>query len=176
MTPQDEQRRREAVSMPPILDVACGSRMFYFDKKNPLVLFGDKRKETHVLKDSSSKGGSRYLEINPDMQLDFTKLPFKSDTFSLVVFDPPHLVNNGKNGWLAKKYGKLGRDWRAEIAAGFSECFRVLKPCGTLIFKWNETDIGLPKILALTSEKPLFGNQCGKRSASHWLVFMKVSP
>lgn len=34
-----------------ILDACCGSRMFWFDKKNPLTLFVDIRDEEHVLCD-----------------------------------------------------------------------------------------------------------------------------
>jgi hypothetical protein len=34
-----------------------------------------------------------------------------------------------------------------------------LKPYGTLIFKWNEHEIRVSEILALTNEKPLFGNR-----------------
>lgn len=159
--------------LPPVLDAACGSRMFWFDRTDPRAIFIDKRRETHRLKDKSSTGGSRMLVIDPDIRADFTDLPFYSDTFALVVFDPPHLVQNGSNGWLAKKYGKLEGDWRAELAAGFRECFRVLKPDGTLIFKWNEEKIPVSQILALTPHKPLFGNRCGRTSKSHWLVFLK---
>ena len=32
----------------------------------------------------------------------------------------------------------LNENWKEEIRAGFKECFRVLKPNGTLIFKWSE--------------------------------------
>jgi len=147
--------------------------MFWFDRKNPAVVFHDKRKESHVLKDKSSKGGSRQLIIDPDIQGDFTDLQFADETFALVVFDPPHLVGNGATGWLAKKYGTLFGDWRQEIGQGFKECFRVLRTDGTLIFKWNEEKIPVSEILALTDQKPLFGNRCGKTSKSHWLVFMK---
>lgn len=147
--------------------------MFYFDKSDERVLFGDIRRESFSLKDKSSKTGSRNLFINPDEILDFTALPFAEDSFHLVVFDPPHLINNGASGWLAKKYGKLGKEWSKDITAGFSECFRVLKPYGTLIFKWNEQDIKVSEILKLTDQKPVFGNRCGKTSKSHWLVFMK---
>lgn len=156
-----------------VLDACCGSRMFWFDREDDRAVFVDKRQETHQLKDKSSKHGVRTLEINPDFQADFTKLPFEDDRFALVVFDPPHLVHNGKSGWLAKKYGKLEGDWREEIRRGFSECFRVLRPEGTLIFKWNEYDIPVSQILALTPERPLFGNRCGKQARSHWLVFNK---
>ncbi|MBK7491073.1 MAG: class I SAM-dependent methyltransferase [Nitrosomonas sp.] len=155
-----------------VLDMCCGSRMFWFDRNNPAVIFCDKRRETHELKDSSSAGGSRTLIINPDLQVDFTCLPFLDASFSLVVFDPPHLVSNGRNSWLAKKYGKLGADWREELRAGFAEGFRVLKPEGVLIFKWNEHDIPVSQVLALTPEKPLIGNRCGKAAKSHWIVFM----
>jgi SAM-dependent methyltransferase len=147
--------------------------MFWFNPKDERAMFIDKRREAHDLKDSSSAGGSRSLVIDPDMVADFTDLPFPDNHFPLVVFDPPHLVGNGKTGWLAKKYGKLGVDWRDDIRAGFAECFRVLTPLGTLIFKWNENDIPVSQILALTPERPLFGNRCGKRALSHWVVFQK---
>lgn len=147
--------------------------MFWFNRKNPDAVFVDKRCETHVLTDKSSAGGSRTLIVDPDIQADFTDLPFLDNHFSLVVFDPPHLVRNGKKGWLAKKYGKLEGDWKEDLHQGFAECFRVLKPDGTLIFKWNEHEIPVSQILALTPEKPLFGNRCGKTAKSHWIVFMK---
>lgn len=147
--------------------------MFWFDRLNPLVVFGDNRREKHQLKDKSSRGGSRSLVIDPDLVFDFTALPFKDGRFAMVVFDPPHLLRNGRKGWLAKKYGKLGDDWREDIRKGFAECFRVLKADGCLIFKWNEHEIPVNKILSLTPVKPLLGNRCGKTSKSHWLVFMK---
>lgn len=155
------------------LDACCGSRMFWFDRKDERAVFVDKRSETHTLTDKSSKGGSRELIIAPDFQADFTALPFSDERFALVVFDPPHLLRNGSKGWLAKKYGKLEGDWREELRKGFAECFRVLKPEGTMIFKWNENDVPVSKILALTPEKPLFGNRCGKSAKSHWIVFQK---
>jgi ubiquinone/menaquinone biosynthesis C-methylase UbiE len=156
-----------------ILDACCGSRMFWFDRKNPDAIFVDNRRETYVLKDSSSKGGNRSLVVDPDIVADFTSLPFRNEEFHLVIFDPPHLVRNGKSGWLAKKYGKLKTDWREDIRLGFSECFRVLKQNGILIFKWNENDISVKEILALTPMKPLIGNKCGKNAKTHWIVFMK---
>lgn len=115
--------------------------MFWFDRKSPKALFIDNRQETHELTDCSSKGGSRSLVIAPDIVADFTALPFPDDQFALVVFDPPHLIRNGKKGWLAKKYGKLGADWREDLRKGFAECFRVLKSEGVLVFKWNEHEV-----------------------------------
>ena len=71
------------------------------------------------------------------------------------LFRPPHLIKVGQESWLAKKYGQLDKlTWREDLKAGFSECFRILKTNGTLIFKWNETDIPVKDILLLTEYKP----------------------
>lgn len=113
----------------------------------------------------------RKLEIKPDIVADFRSIPFDDNTFSMVVFDPPHLLKVGENSWLAKKYGKLSDTWPQDLKQGFNECMRVLKPYGTLIFKWNEQQIKLSEILKCFSDKPIFGN---KRADTHWLVFMKV--
>lgn len=149
--------------------------MFWFDKTNPNAVFMDKRHESHVLNDSSKRSGTRTLFIEPDLIADFTAIPFADESFSLVVFDPPHLVRVGKSAWLAKKYGKLEGDWKEELKKGFAECFRVLRPHGTLIFKWNEIDIPVSEIVSLAIRKPLFGNRCGKSSKSHWIVFLKTN-
>lgn len=158
----------------PVLDACCGSRMFWFDRSDPRAVFVDNRRERHELVDASSKGGSRTLLVEPDMVADFTKLPFDACSFAMVVFDPPHLTNNGTSGWQAKKYGKLPTDWKSLLGRGFAECFRVLKNEGTLIFKWNEEDIPVSQVLACTPHKPLVGNRCGKTAKSHWLVFIKT--
>lgn len=156
-----------------VLDMCCGSRMFWFDREHPDVIFADNRQEVCVLTDKSSRGGSRMLVIDPDLLADFRALPFADNSFSLVVFDPPHLIRQGRNSWLAKKYGKLGTNWRDDIRQGFLEGFRVLRPNGTLIFKWNEHDIPVSQVLALASQRPLIGNRCGKSAKSHWIVFLK---
>ena len=147
-----------------ILDVCCGSRMFWFDKNNPHTVFMDNR----VLHDTLCDG--RKLDIEPDILGDFRKIPFNDNTFHMVVFDPPHLIKAGEESWLAKKYGKLSETWTSDLKQGFSECIRVLKPNGTLIFKRNEEQIKLKEILKIIQYKPLFGN---RRSNTHWLVFMK---
>lgn len=160
--------------MKPILDPCCGSRMMWFDKQDQRCLFGDLRTESHYLKD---RGNLRYLEIKPDVQLDFTALPFADNSFNLVVFDPPHLVRAGQKSWLAKKYGTLGKDWREDLRLAFAECFRVLENEGILIFKWNENQVSVKEILALTDQKPLFGHISMKHKSNqtktHWFTFMK---
>lgn len=159
----------ELIADKKILDVCSGSRMFHFDKRNTDVLFGDIRDESHVLCDG------RALEIKPDMLIDFRALMFKDESFNVVIFDPPHLVRLGKSSWMAKKYGILNEDWKADIQAGFVECFRVLKTNGILIFKWNETQIKTSEILKLTPVKPLVGHISGKRGNTHWITFMKAN-
>lgn len=156
-----------------ILDACCGSRMMWFDRKHPDTLFLDKRSESHTVKDVSSKGGERLIEVKPDIIADFTSLPFEDDSFYLVVFDPPHLNSLGNNSWMAKKYGKLTPTWETDIKGGFDECMRVLKPNGTLIFKWNENQIKINKILEVIETRPLFGHPSGKHGQTIWMTFMK---
>ena len=145
-----------------ILDVCCGSKMFYFDKTPKDVIFMDIRQETNILCDG------REICIKPDIIGDFRQIPFKDNYFETVIFDPPHLVKAGQNSWLAKKYGVLNKEtWKEDIAQGFKECMRVLKPKGTLIFKWNEDQIKLSQILNIIDYKPLCGN---RRSKTHWLI------
>lgn len=159
---------------PTVLDPCCGGRMMWFDKHDPRVLFGDARRETITVTDRSHRAdGTRTLHIEPDAIMDFRNLPFEASTFGLVSFDPPHVVRAGPRSWLAAKYGKLGPDWREDLRSGFAECFRVLKPGGVLVFKWNETQIKVREVLALTPERPMFGQISGRGGLTHWLVFMK---
>ncbi|EMM6715996.1 TPA: class I SAM-dependent methyltransferase [Klebsiella aerogenes] len=151
-----------------ILDMCCGSRMFWFDKQDERTIFSDIRAERHTLCDG------RQLIISPDIIADFRRLPFEDSSFSVVVFDPPHLERVGPNGWQGKKYGKLDRDnWRDDIRAGFREAFRVLRPHGVLIFKWNEVQIPVREILALTDEKPAISQRTGRNDKTHWILFVK---
>lgn len=151
----------------PILDACCGSRMMWFDKENPLVVFNDIRKEEHILCDG------RVLKIEPDTQHDFRNLPFDDNSFKLVVFDPPHLNKLGQNTWMAKKYGTLGFTWQADIKEGFNECMRVLDPYGVLIFKWNETQIKACDLLKILPVQPLFGHTTKNNGHTIWMAFMK---
>lgn len=154
-----------------ILDACCGSKMFWFNKNNPNVLFVDKRSETVTAKDRDK---IRTIEVKPDIVADFTNLPFEDNSFYLVVFDPPHLKSLGSTSWMAKKYGKLPDNWQDLIRDGFNECMRVLKPKGTLIFKWSETEIKTSDVLNIIQFKPLFGHTTGRQSKTIWMAFMKI--
>ena len=144
-------------------------RSFYFDKKDPRVLFGDiRKKETHLLTNGQT------IHIEPDEVMDFRAIPYPDESFQCVVFDPPHMLNLSEKSWMRKKYGVLDKEtWRDDISKGFGECFRVLKTDGTLIFKWNEVSIPLKEILTLTPYKPVLGHPSGKRMGTHWVLFIK---
>ena len=158
----------EALAMPSILDMCCGSRMFWLDKQDDRAVFTDVRSEEHTLCDG------RRLVIRPDLIADFRALPFANDSFPVVVFDPPHLERVGDSAWMGKKYGKLNKvTWRDDLRNGFAEAFRVLRPHGVLIFKWNETQIPVSQSLALTPEKPIIGQRTGKEDKTHWIIFVK---
>lgn len=147
-----------------ILDACCGGRMWWFDKFDSRTTYMDNRSFEGELCDG------RRFEVKPDVMGDFTAIPFPDDSFYLVLFDPPHLERCGDNSWLFLKYGRLPPDWKDKLSKGFAECFRVLKPFGTLIFKWNEEQIRLSEILKLTTEKPVVAH---KKQKTHFVIFQK---
>lgn len=151
----------------PVLDMTAGSRMMWFDKNNQMATFVDKRRVNEELPTG------HVIDVNPDVLADWTLgLPFEDETYNLVLFDPPHLIHAGDNSWLAKKYGTLDSDnWQEIIKLGFDEGMRVLKENGTLVLKWNDSQIPLRDILDVIGQQPLFGQ---KRQKTHWLVFMKA--
>ena len=86
-----------------ILDMCCGSRMFWFNKRDTRAVFTDIRAEQHTLCDG------RRLVISPELIADFRALPFADESFPVVVFDPPHLERVGQSAWMGKKYGRLNK-------------------------------------------------------------------
>lgn len=158
-----------------ILDVTCGSRSIWFDKHHPAAVYCDIREEDDIQIWKSEDGRSEQrLSVKPDIICDFTNLPFPSNTFSLVIFDPPHKTKLSEKSWLAKRYGKLGEDWQTVLHGGFCECIRVLKPDGVLIFKWSEIEIPSEQVWKAIGQKPLFGHHSGKKSNTFWGCFMKL--
>ena len=85
----------------PILDMTAGSRMFWWDKDNKNVVFADRRYEEYYLGTYHTKDGEkpRKCIVHPDIIADFRQLPFADNTYYMVVFDPPHLLQE-----LAKKF------------------------------------------------------------------------
>ena len=68
----------------PVLDPASSGRMFWFDKHDTRVLFGDIRDESWELCDG------RRFDVKPDMEMDYRDLPFPDGTFRMVVLDRLH--------------------------------------------------------------------------------------
>jgi SAM-dependent methyltransferase len=151
----------------PVLDACCGSRMFWFDKESPLAIFQDCRRGVQTLCDG------RVLVVEPDVLADARKMPYPDNWFAHVVLDPPHLVNVGEQSYTFAKYGRLSRDFKTDLRQIFAECFRVLRPEGTLCFKWCAEQIKLGEVLPLAEPyKPLYGQKKGK--GTFWLQFIKV--
>ena len=172
-----DRRSGGTTCYPPVLDACCGSRGFWFDKNDQRAVFVDCRRESVKIEDRIRKNGKPWtgwtVKVNPDYVEDFTALPFPDDTFHLVVFDPPHRTTLTTANAMAAQYGMLTGDWKTMLKDGFAECFRVLKPAGVLIFKWNDKDVLVREILALTPQQPLFGHKSGKQNQTHWITFMK---
>lgn len=151
-----------------ILDACCGNRYMWFNRQHPNALFMDIRREKFIACDG------RPVNVDPCLIGDFRQMPFADQSFKLVVMDPPHFNQLGKNSFTAQKYGKLFPSWETDLKAGFDESMRVLDDFGILIFKWNEFQITVTKILQLFGQDPLFGHKSGKTSKTHWLCFMKL--
>jgi len=159
---------------PPVLDACCGTRAFWFDKEDRRAVFHDKRNgELSIRPDKSHP--ARNLIVRPNVVGDFIDLKFPSNTFALVVFDPPHIQGGEarERGVIGKTFGLLPVGWKEMLRKGFSECFRVLRPEGVLVFKWCEVETPLREVLALTPERPLFGHKVGKMMRTHWIAFLK---
>jgi len=154
-----------------ILDATCGGRMMWFNKHHPNAVYMDIRTE--------SKGcipQQTNFEVSPDVEGDFTDMDFPDESFSLVVFDPPH-AQISKNSVIGKKYGSLEKEWEPAIIGGIQECWRVLAPNGVLIFKWAEAVVPIGEVLRrLPSDiQPLFGHTTAKSGKTIWVTFMKIA-
>jgi len=173
ITTEISSSREAGKMLPPVLDATCGSKTMWFDKNDKRCLYIDNRKGEYPVT-RYSRPNTGPTTVAPDKVIDFTDMPFPDGVFHHIVFDPPHLSKLGDTSTFAKVYGKLLPDWRDMLKQGFSECFRVLRCGGTLIFKWCEFEIPLSEVLKLTTEKPLYGHRTGRREKTHWLAFLKA--
>lgn len=159
-----------------VLDATAGGRGIWLDKDHDNCLFVDCRE-----REAGFTGQpGRTWAIEPDEVQDFRDLPYADEDFNLVVFDPPHLIREDGmeqlTGYITKSYGALNAEtWQADIEAGFDELWRVLKPGGTLVFKFADNDVDFRDVLALAPAEPLFGTTTKKTSKveNRWFVFHK---
>lgn len=108
-------------------------------------------------------GGMSFLQ-----NMNFT---FTTHNYRLYYFA---ILPNMENTWLFKKYGRLNKEmWKEDLRQGFAECFSVLKPNGTLVFKWAESNIPLKEVLQCTEHQPLFGHKTKKGGTTIWCAFIK---
>ena len=154
-----------------ILDATCATRSIWLKKDCQQAVYFDKRKGV-VPKKMGTKQHERTMIIEPDVIGDFRHMPFDDESFYHVVFDPPHLHVSEK-AWIYNMYGSLDEDWEEVIRAGFWECMRVLKPYGTLVFKWSDLEISTRELIEAIGCEPLYGHRSGKKMNTHWLVFVK---
>ena len=164
------ERRQNMEKASLVLDACCGPKGFWFNKQNRRAIYMDKRKVQHEADYETRKG---TIVVSPDIMSDYTCMPFRDETFHMVAFDPPHRKAKVDSCTTVKMYGVLADDWEQDMRKGFSECFRVLKPHGTLILKWNDCSVKIKKILALTEYEPLFGTRRKNATSTYWVTFMK---
>jgi hypothetical protein len=155
-----------------ILDACCGAKFIWIDKNNPFVVFNDIRKEY-----KGFIGRRKNIEIMPDINCDFRKLPFLNNKFKLIIFDPPHILGNMDKSTLKACYGVLNKDtYENMLKEGIIELWRVLDNYGILLFKFNNVHISFENILNLFPDKPLIQTSTNrsKNTESRWFVFMKI--
>lgn len=155
--------------MTQILDACCGGRMWWWDKSHPLAVYMDKR----VAPPGSRPNRPRW-EVKPDVMGDFREMPFQDSEFRLVVFDPPHVVRNRPpTGNVLIQYGALSPETEQDdLRLGFAECWRVLAPGGTLVFKWAGP---LERVQPHFPATPVVGTRWvrGGGMGTRWLIFYK---
>ena len=85
-----------------ILDVCCGSLMFWYDKQESHTTYMDIRRSLYTTFD---RGNVREIEINPDIQADWKHIPFEDETFDLDNIKVTNAAKEYSNGKLYIKYG-----------------------------------------------------------------------
>lgn len=112
----------------PVLDATVGRARFW-TKHQPKHLIGVDCRVTE--------------KVRPDLIADNRRLPFPSATFATVVYDPDYkLSGTPALGDFDDRYGvhvtKRWQDRLEDQRLGFTECARVLRPDGRLLFKCQD--------------------------------------
>lgn len=160
-----EYRNREGEE---ILDACCGGRHWWWDKSHPLATYMDQR-----IAPKGSVDVRPNWECRPDVVADFRAMPFADESFQLVLFDPPHIVRDQPSGYMAMKYGALSPETEQDdLIAGFAECWRVLAPGGTLVFKWG-AEHSIKRVSPHFPATPIVGTRSPRGGQTRWFIFYK---
>lgn len=140
--------------------------MWWWNKNHPLSVFMDER-----LREKGFRERQPGWSCKPDVIGDFRRMPFENSSFNMVLFDPPHIFQNTKEtSELTRAYGSLDPDSALDdIGKGFSECWRVLRPGGSLVFKWAGE---LSSIEKLFPSEPIVGTRRSQDNPK-WIIFYK---
>ena len=160
---------------PEILDACCGGRMWWWDKEHPLAVYMDVREAPagSVGELTGRPEWNPNWSCEPDVLASFTAMPFADESFQMVVFDPPHVVREKQppEGINGLKYGALPKDTADDdLRRGFAECWRVLRPGGTLIFKWAGD---IKRVKPHFPATPIVGTRVPRGLQTWWLTFYK---
>jgi len=164
--------------MKPILDATAGNRAMWPNKKPPFVVFMDREKN---------------LYISPDIFGDWRYLPFRDNSFSCVLYDPPHArfgyssVHTDPKGWNEPRiengrkiggtyWGTLETGWAGVFYKAQKEFNRVSE---RLCFKWNTSQYSLERVLNLFDSwvvamaKEYNTNMRRGKSETHWVTMVR---
>lgn len=158
-----------------ILDVTAGNRHIWTKKDPQSVIFLDVEPG---------------LRIPPDIVGDFTNMTMlESESFNLVVFDPPFAKCGSMHNRPDEKYGSFWGSidntthFLRLVNGGLKEIHRVLHPHGFLFLKFNDIHFPLEQLLLIlkvkfdelirTSRKSQSGK--GNKSSTYWILFQKKS-
>lgn len=157
-----------------ILDACCGGRMWWWDKEHPLAVYMDKRSIPAAPKRSWKYQPNPNWKCEPDIVGDFRSMPFADESFQLVLFDPPHIIQRKPEGGLiTMTYGSLEPATADDdLRKGFSECWRVLARGGTLVCKWAGA---MERVKPHFPAPPIVGTRrvTKKGLGTRWMIFYK---
>lgn len=174
-----------------VLDATSGLRSMWFNKNNPYAIFLDcdsddvlyaRKEKYNRLRGMPGRKPALNFRV-PTTPGDFRHLPYPDGRFKIIVFDPPHRSDSGRNSFFGTRYALLNPEtWPRDMKEAANELWRVLAPFGVLLFKWSDSQIKFKDILRLFfPARPFFGQisagakaKSGGKAHTCWFCFVKV--